>query len=143
MKELYLKRLNEIKLMYFKADSFPDGIQPVWDKMDATIPSMKGRKFYGAAKMIEGKMEYRACVIPLDDNEHKTLGMEVFTIPGGAYAAKKLIDWQDHIPEIRNIFGELGSKFEGDGSRFLLEFYESMKELICMIPILEKEIDKF
>lgn len=143
MSDIYLKKLDELKLIYLKAESFPEGITAVWDKLDKTLPSLKGRKFYGAAKMIGGKMEYRACVVPLDENEHKALGMDAFTIPPGTYAAKKLPDWQSHIPEIRNIFAELNSKFEANTELYNLEFYKSSSELIVMLPILDKEIEKF
>jgi predicted transcriptional regulator YdeE len=143
MGEIYLKKLDTLKLIYLKADSFPGGITAVWDKLDITLPSLKGRKFYGTAKMTGGQMEYRACVVPLDENEHNRLGMEEFTIPAGYYTAKKLNDWQNHIPEIRNLFTELNSKFEADTERYNLESYKSSKELIVMLPILEKEIEKF
>jgi len=143
MSEIYLKKLDELTLMYFKAESFPKGITGVWDKLDKTIPSMKGRKFYGAARMIDGKMEYRACVVPLNTNEPKELGMDTFTIPSSNYAAKKLHDWQSHIPEIREIFTELNHKYNANPVLYNLEYYENDKELIIMLPILDSEVEKF
>ena len=139
MSEIYLKKLNELTLMYFKAESFPEGITAVWDKLDKALPSMNGRKFYGAAKMIDGKMEYRACVVPLKSNEPEGLGMDTFTIPSANYAAKKLHDWQSHIPEIREIFTELNIKHKANPALYNLEYYENDKELIIMLPILDSE----
>jgi predicted transcriptional regulator YdeE len=143
MSEIYLKKLEPITLMYIQAETFPEGITLTWDKLDKTLPSIEGRKFYGAAKMIGGKMEYRACVLPLDENEHKQLGMETFSIPAGNYAAKNLTDWHSHIPEIREIFTELNSKFAANTELYNLEYYINNQELIIMLPILDKEIEKF
>jgi predicted transcriptional regulator YdeE len=143
MSEIYLKKLEPLTLMYIKAETFPEGITPAWDKLDKTLKSIGGREFYGAAKMIDGKMEYRACVVPLDENEHKQLGMDTFSIPAGNYAAKNLIDWHSHIPEIREIFMELNSKFAANPGLYNLEYYLNNKELIIMLPIFDKEIEKF
>lgn len=143
MGEIYLKKLEYLTLMYIKAESFPDGITAAWDKLDKALPSMKGRKFYGAAKMIDGKMEYRASVVPLNENEHKSLGMEIFTIPAGNYAAKKLHNWQSNIPQIREIFTELNEKYKANPALYNLEYYESEKELIIMLPIVDSEVKKF
>lgn len=137
MSKISLKKLDELKLMYARALSFPDGIQDAWNKLERPLSTLNGRKFYGISRIIDRTIEYRACVIPLDDSEPLQLGFDTFTIPSGWYATKKLIDWPKYKHIIKIIFEELSSKYPLDNTRPHIEFYRSQKEVVLMIPIIK------
>jgi len=137
MSQISLKKLDELKFMYVQALSFPDGIQDAWDKLERPLSTLNRRKFYGISHIIDGAIEYRACVIPLDDSEPLRLGFDIFTIPSGWYATKKLIDWPKHKHMMKIIFEELSNKYPLDNTRPYIEFYRSQKEVVLMIPIIQ------
>jgi len=123
--------------MYVQALSFPDGIQDAWDKLERPLLTLNRRKFYGISRIIDGTIEYRTYVIPLDDFEPLRLGFNTFTIPSGWYATKKLIDWPKYKHTIKIIFEELSCKYSLDNTRPHIEFYRSQKEVVLMIPIIQ------
>ena len=137
MENISIRHLGDLKLMYVQASSFPDGIQDAWDKLEKTLDTMKGRKFYGTSHYENGKMIYRACVIPVDDAEVLKLGLKTFTVPPGEYAAAKLMNWSSQIQKIREIFTELNNNYSANPDLPNIEFYKSSKELILMLPILD------
>lgn len=137
MNEISIRQLDSLKLMYVQAATFPDGIQDAWDKLEKTLATMKGRKFYGTSHYENGKMIYRACVIPVDDAEALKLGLKTFSIPPGKYAAAKLMDWSSQIPKIKEIFTELNNNYTANPDLPNIEFYKSSEEVILMLPILD------
>lgn len=136
MTQISITKIDDLKLMYVQAPSFPDGIKEAWDKLESPLASLKGRKFYGTARLVDGVMEYRACVIPLDDSEPLRLGFATFTVTSGYYATKKLINWTSQTHLIKTIFEELDSQHALDPNRPHIEFYRSQKEVVLMAPII-------
>jgi predicted transcriptional regulator YdeE len=129
--------IDNINTISVKAVSFPEGINEAFQKIESSLDSLKGRKFYGALcfNSESQTMEYRACLVPADENEVSKLGFEKYIIPGGKYAAAKLNDWESHTNEIGKTFSEISSNYETDSSRPQIEYYRSQKELILMSPI--------
>jgi len=136
MSQISIKKLDELNLMFVQASSFPDGIKEAWNRLEGPLATLKGKKFYGTSRFIDGAMEYRACVIPSDASEPSRLGFDTFTIPSGYYATKKLMDWPTKTHLIKTIFEELGSKYSVDYNRPHIEFYRSQKEVVLMVPII-------
>jgi hypothetical protein len=136
MSQISIIKMDELKLMYIQAASFPGGVEEAWRKLESHLPTVKKRKFFGTSRLVDEKIEYRACVIPLDDSEALRLGLDTFTIPSGNYATKKLLDWKTQTPLIKTIFEELASKYTLDNSRPHIECYRSQKELVLMFPII-------
>jgi len=136
MEDISIKKLDELKLMYIEAETFPDGIKDSWDKLEKALDTIKERKFYGISKCIGKNIIYRACVIPIDDNEPKRLGLETLTIPSNSYATKKLMNWSSQIPMFGTIFDELFSKHNTNKDLYALEYYKSADEAILMVPLL-------
>jgi hypothetical protein len=136
MTQVSITKRDDLKLMYVQASSFPDGIKEAWDKLESPLASLRGRKFYGVTRLVDGVMEYRACVIPLDDSEPLRLGFATFTVPSGYYATKKLVNWASQTHLIKIIFEELRSQHSLDPNRPHIEFYRSQKEVVLMAPII-------
>lgn len=130
----------EIAVLRVRADFAGKGPAGAMSLLESRLPTLKGRKFYGAFRLLPEGEEYFACVerVPSDDSQQMQLDSGV--IPGGLYARRKLLDWQSLIAA-----GRLGQQFEEmirlydfDSSRPEIEFYRSMTELILLLPVRSK-----
>jgi hypothetical protein len=126
-----LVTLEEIKVMLVVSPSGPQGAGEAFDRLEARLPSLKGRKFYGT--MLNG--EYRACVALEAKDSPAAMGLETWTIPGGVYARRKLPRWSERLPEIGKMFGVLASEYPRDPTRPNIEFYRSQKELLLFLAV--------
>jgi len=128
--------LEDIEVMYIESPDGPAGSKEAFDKLEAGLVSLKGRKFYGTFQHSTG--QYRACVAIEKSDSPQSLGFEVWIIPGGKYARQKLDNWTERIDEIPAVFDKLSQEYEGrnDSSRPSIEYYKSQKDLILLFPIL-------
>ena len=127
--------LEEIQVMYVESPNGPEGSGEAFNKLEAGLPSLKGRKFYATFQYPEGP--YRACVAIEKGDDPEKLGFETGVIPGGRYARGKLVDWTERPWEIPDAFTKLSEEYQGriDPSRPSIEFYKSQKELILLLPV--------
>ena len=72
--------LPSIKVMYTTAEEATGGIPGAWNCLESSLPSLKGRKFYGTFLFPEGP--YRACVAVTDEDAGQLQSLERWTIPG-------------------------------------------------------------
>ena len=126
-----LVKLDDVKVMFVVSPSGPQGAGEAFDRLEARLPSLKGRKFYGT--LLNG--EYRACVALEAQDVPAAMGLETWTIPGGAYARRKLERWSERLPEVGKIFGVLAAEYARDPTRPNIEFYRSEKELLLLMPV--------
>lgn len=123
--------IEDIKVMYVVAIGGLSGIKAAWAQLEASLPSLKGRRFYGT--YLNG--EYRACVALRDDDNPAALGLDTWAIPGGTYVQRKIEDWPDRTSEIGEAFADMAAEHPMDPMRPGIEFYRSQKELILYMPI--------
>ena len=79
---------------------------------------------------------YRVCVIPKDAAEPAALGLATWTIPGGRYARRKLVDWAAQEHRKGEQFDAMAAEHAWDETRPSIEFYRSLRELILYLPVL-------
>jgi DNA gyrase inhibitor GyrI len=123
--------LDDIRVMYVKADGGLGGAADAFRRLESRLESLTGRKFYG---IYQGG-EYRACVEARADDEPSRLGLSPWTIPGGRYARRKMVGWQERIPEIGKTFDSMSHDYSPDLARPSVEFYRSSRELILFLPV--------
>jgi hypothetical protein len=126
-----LVTLDDVKVMFVVSPSGPQGAGEAFDRLEARLPSLKGRKFYGT--LLNG--EYRACVALGAQDAPAGMGLQTWTIPGGVYARRKLERWSERLPEIGQIFGALAAEYARDPARPNIEFYRSQKELLLFMAV--------
>lgn len=119
--------------MYLIAEGGLAGAKDAWEKLEAKIGNLKGRKFYGLYSTDRG--EYQVCVAMREDDDPEGLRLKVGIIPGGKYAESKLMDWSERIQDIGSTFDALAAAHEVDETRPSIEFYRSHRELILLLPI--------
>jgi hypothetical protein len=120
--------------MCVKAVGGTKGASQAFETLEARLPSLKGRRFYGTYSPFTG--EYRACV-RIEGEDPKSMGFDDWTIPGGKYARQRVLDWSSKVGELPQIFEKLASGRAVDKSRPSIEFYRSDRELIIYFPVLE------
>ena len=126
-----LVTLDDVKVMFVVSSNGPQGAGEAFDRLEARLPSLKGRKFYGT--MLNG--EYRACVAIEPQDVPASMGLETWTIPGGAYVRRKMERWSERLPEIGQVFGALAAEHPRDPARPNIEFYRSQKELLLFMAV--------
>ena len=126
-----LVTLDDIPVMFVVSPSGVQGAGRAFDSLEARLPSLKGRKFYGT--LLNG--EYRSCVALEAQDAPAAMGLDTWIIPGGAYARRKLTDWTERLPEIGTTFGAMAAEYPRDPTRPNIEFYRSQKELLLLMPV--------
>jgi len=125
--------LADVPVMYVESATGLAGASEAFDRLEARLPGLKGRKFYGTFQRPDGP--YRACVAIAPGDDPTALGLATWIIPGGAYRRRKLENWESRLPEIGKSFREMGTEGEPDASRPSIEFYRTQKELLLFLPV--------
>jgi len=105
-----------------------------FEALEARLPSLKGRKFYG---VVRGE-EYRACVAIDPSDDPGSLPHPTWIIPGGKYVRRRILNWEQHPDLIGPTIQALLRRPDVDTSRSCLEHYRSQRELLVMVPVLEQ-----
>lgn len=128
--------LQDVPVLFVESPNGPAGSGEAFQRLESRLSSLKGRKFYATYQYATG--QYRACVALEATDDVAQIGLDIWTIPGGRYAQRKLDDWTDHADEIPRIFETLSHEYSGriDSSRPSIEFYKSEKELRLLLPII-------
>ena len=110
-------RLDDIPVMYLVAEGGPTGAKEAFNRLEGKLPSLRGRKFYGAFQPETG--EYRACVALESGDDPKRLGLQIGMIPGGLYLREKMKNWANRIDEIGRTFVAMSEREQNrvDNSR--------------------------
>lgn len=108
------------------AEQAPKAMQ----ELEAKLASLRGRKFYGT---VLGD-EYRACVTiaPAETNPG---ALPTWTIPGGRYVRRRILDYENNLSMIGRTVAELRRRPDVDLSRPTIEYYRSEREVLVMVPI--------
>jgi len=128
--------------MRVRADMKGKGPSVAFNLLESKLPSLKGRKFYGAFRILaSGEEEYYACVAKNEGDDPERMLLESGLIPGGKYAKRKIVGWEKIVREGRlpAVFQEFVESHEPyvdhDEIRPALEFYRSREELLLFMPM--------
>jgi hypothetical protein len=133
--------LEELRVLRVKANWKEGGPPKAFELLEAKLPTLKGRKFYGCFRAMTEVEEYYACVGRIESDDPDRMQLEAGVIPGGWYVREKLMDWEKNIPEIGRRFREMERGNEVDSSRPSIEFYRSRGEVLLFLPV-RKEASK-
>ncbi|MFH0931795.1 MAG: GyrI-like domain-containing protein [Candidatus Zixiibacteriota bacterium] len=138
MNKTNIIEFNSKKVLYIKTSDIPAGVPKVFKKLESYLPTLRGRKFYGAFFYNQGNPVYWACVEIKDGDNLNNSELEIGILPGGKYASRKLKNWsaEKDIPQkIVGTFEEMLKEFEADREKPEIEFYRSQNELILMLAV--------
>lgn len=127
---------HDIEVFYVKADTFPEGIKPAFDKLIALLPDMKGRRLYGISRPEGGsEIVYRAAVAAEATGEGATYGLNSFIIRKGVYMSEILPDYEQDLPKVSQTFDQLLQTPGLDPQGYCVEDYFNEKDIRCMVPL--------
>ncbi len=125
---------DETPVMFRRARDGVDDIRRAWSELEATVGSLRGRKFFGAFDEATG--EYRTCTQLREDDDPVSLALETGTLPGGPYLRERL---KGEPPEIYDrigpTFDRLLQQAACDETRPSIEFYRSRDVIDLLLPV--------
>jgi predicted transcriptional regulator YdeE len=131
---------EDIRVMCVSADNFPDGIMPAFEKLHGSVPEKHDRRYFGISRPnAKGEIVYRAAAEELVNGEAEQLGLERFTIPGGAYNTYYIKDYRNHIGAIAECFDLLTGQAETDPNGYCIEWYIGEDDVKCMVRCNDKD----
>jgi hypothetical protein len=132
-------QIPEIQVLRVRANMRGKGPPEAFALLESKLPTLKGRRFYGTFRMTPDGEEYWACVVRIEEDDPKAMGLETGVVPGGWYVRKKVRNWERVVQEgkLPEIFDELirSNADKIDESRPSVEFYRSRTELLAMMPV--------
>ncbi len=133
----YVERVD-IPIWRVLADMKGGGPAEAMQKLESKLSSLRGRKFYGAFRILPDGEEYFACVEKAPSDDPALMNLDGGHLPGGLYVRRKVYDWSKVIAEgkLPSVSKDMIGHYEVDRSRPELEFYRSMTELHILIPVL-------
>lgn len=127
--------LPELRLVVSRAEPFPDGIPAAWERLEAPLRALKGRKFYGLT-FREGDLPvYYAGLEPRDEAEVARLGLPLLVVRGGPYARARLLSWGDQPDQIGEVIAAMQRRYGSDPTRPTIEYYRGQRELHLLVPV--------
>jgi hypothetical protein len=127
--------LPELAVLRVHADMDGLGTAGAFEQLEAALPTLKGRRFYGTMLISSEGPTYYACVERIDGDTAPTPPLEAGTIPGGMYARRKVDGWENRLADLPRIVHEMIAQNDHDPSRPTVEFYRSQRELHLLLPV--------
>ena len=131
--------LASILTMSVPVKEFPEGVKSAFNSLENKLHTKNGRQFIGAVNLNNNEVNYKACLVQNSIDEHLSLGLDSYTIPGGKYVTNKLLNWTKNTHLIKEMFNEMEHKYRFDATRPQLEYYKSNRELVLMLPVILRE----
>lgn len=130
-----------IQVLRVRADMKGGGPAEAMQKLESRLTSIRGRKFYGAFRVLPGGEEYFACVEKAVSEDPVAMGLEESEIPGGLYIRRRVFDWSKVIAsgKLPAVSKDMIHHYDVDTSRPELEYYRSMTELHILIPVQSRD----
>lgn len=125
---------NDIKVFFIKANSFPDGIEEAYKKLNGLFPYSADRKYFGISRPENGVITYKAAteIIP---GEAEKFNCETLILKKGNYICITVNDFMKNVESIGMAFKELISNPETDPEGYCVEWYFNDKDVRCMVRL--------
>lgn len=127
---------HEMYAFGVRVSDFPEGIGMAFDKLSHKVTGGNQRSAFGLSRMDnDGSIIYYAALEEKSREEARRYNCERFVIPKGEYLSATLTNWRSHLPEIKNIFGEMMKDKRFDNSAYCIEWYQSDTEMLCLLQL--------
>jgi hypothetical protein len=136
MTDVFVER-QDTPVLRVRADFKGAGPAEAMRTLEAKLPTLKGRKFYGIYRETASGEEYYACVERIVSDDPGSMQVEEGVIPGGLFVRRKLVDWEKIIADgnLPREAHSLETAYDSDPTRFTIEYYRSHTELHLMVPV--------
>ncbi len=128
---------KDITVFYIRAETFPDGIEAAFNKLNSLFPFSKERRIFGVSRPenMDG-IVYRAAAEEMYEGEAEKLQCDRLILPKGKYIALEVHDFRKAMMSIDRAFKQLLNHPNLDPQGYCVEQYASDKEVVtCMIRL--------
>jgi len=126
---------NDIRVFYVTATSFPDGIKASHEKLHALVPFSASRRYFGISRPENGIIVYKAAAEEMETGEAGKLNCETMLLKKGQYICLSIHDYMKDLKSIERAFKELLEHPGIDPQGYCVEWYQSDKDVKCMIRL--------
>lgn len=129
--------VNDIKIFYVTAASFPDGIMDAQKQLFELVPFAPDRKYIGVSRPEnDNGIVYRAGVEEKIQGEAEALKCDTLTIFKGQYISLTVANYQDDVQAIISAFEQLLMHPNIDPQGYCVEWYMNDQTTVnCMIRL--------
>ena len=126
---------QDIEVLTFTAESFPEGIEGAHIKIQNLIKSAPARRSFGISRPEKGKIKYMAAAEQLFPNELDDSSLDKFVIVKGEYISLIVKDFRKDVASIDKAFNSLISQQGIDPEGYCIEWYLGDNDVQCMIRL--------
>lgn len=120
---------KDVCLMYISAESFPDDVFLVHEKLNSIVKNKENREFFGFSFPDKnGKIHYKAAVTETFKQEGLQLGLKTYLLKKGNYNYITIPECKNNISEIENAFKIFLLKSSCDENGFNSDIYNTEKK---------------
>lgn len=128
-----------ISILYEIAEDFGQDIAQAFVRLaEKAQNNGQQRACYGIILKENNTMQYRAGFNELFEGEGESLGISTFLIPKGQYCSIHIENWNQKLLEIGPTFDQILKSGKVDTSSPCIEYYQTEKDLYCMVRKLEQ-----
>ena len=128
--------VEDIKVAYVPAASFPDGIKSAFEKLESLVPPEKNRIIFGLSWPDKnGKIKYKAAVEEMYTGEGKKYGLDSMIIKKGTYISELVSDYARDVAQIGATFQRLLQHPRIDHNGYCLEWYRGINDVLCLVRL--------
>jgi hypothetical protein len=126
------QQTEDITVIGIEVKTFPDGIKEAFESLMRVFGG--DRAYYGVSWMDEtNTIRYYAMAKEVFLDEGKQHNYESLTIEKGEYQTEAVHDWLTKTDCIKDVFHNLMANKKPDKLHPCIEWYQSDKEMLCMV----------
>ena len=127
--------VKDINVFYMPADSFPEGIQPAFQKLETLIPPGESRAVFGLSWPDKnGKILYKAAFEERYPGEGNKYGLNSLVIKKGSYISELVNNFASDLSQIGQTFQRLLEHPDIDPNGFCVEWYKG-PDVLCLVRL--------
>ena len=125
---------QEYRLLCKKVNKFPEGIGDAFENLYRQLPCPHKRNYFGISWMDEQQqVNYQVAAERRADDVCEEFEDRV--LPKATYLVVRIMNWYEHLSDIKGVFGALMADMRTDKSFPCVEWYLSDDEMLCMMKI--------
>lgn len=126
---------TDIEVFFITANSFPDGILEAHQKLHASIPFSRERRYFGISRPEEGIVIYKAAVEKLKNDKADQFNCGTCIIEKGKYRCITILNYHMEPQNIGKAFGKLTLSSDIDPNGYCVEWYFNDEDVKCMVKL--------
>lgn len=128
---------EDIALFYIQALNFPNDIGSTFAKIYSLFEVTHARQVFGISRPENGKIVYKVAAEEIHKDELAKHLLPKFIIPKGRYLSIEIKNYKNQIGLITDAFNKLIVNPKIDPNGYCIEWYQTDKDVICMVKLVD------